>query len=437
MSVGSQFAAPRLTYEAPTKSWSVCYQWLLVLSIVGYPFIAASLSAVGIYSTAFSIGLRSITLLLGMWCLWIALSYPRLWPTSITVLFLLLWCVLFARFVWDAVLPIPLDLPWMEDVVIILGIVLVPSASLAIVPNTDAVDKARRLIVLLGITTAFALAISLVKLITTGLLGGRFGLEALNPISIGHLGLSLMIVSSVTYERVPGALSAIADSRTVRWIARLCGFGLLILAASKGPIAAFLAVVFISQAVKAVIRGGMRAALLAFVKLAVLVALIGALAFAAGSLLGLSTLDRFTNLGGDESTSIRVGLWSGALMQFESSPFVGSAFVELEQRFYPHNIVVEALMVGGIPALLMLVGILAITARACLRVLQTPWAWVGLLYIQSLVGAMTSGSLYYDGFFWGLTLAVCGVDSLLAKRVTYMPQKHGWIFDRAFTRRSA
>jgi O-antigen ligase len=112
----------------------------------------------------------------------------------------------------------------------------------------------------------------------------------------------------------------------------------------------------------------------------------------------------------DRALSVRAELAQGALQQFEGSPWLGSSFVELAQRIYPHNILVEILMTNGIVGFVLLAVLLVFVVKALLRLLQTPFAWLGLLCLQYLTASMSSGSLYFDATFWLLPMAVLGAD---------------------------
>ena len=127
----------------------------------------------------------------------------------------------------------------------------------------------------------------------------------------------------------------------------------------------------------------------------------------------LSLIDRFAGLTGDASTSDRLRILSEAIYQFEESPLLGSAVVEYTSRFYPHNIIVESLMAGGVIgfALLALMLLLAVRHAVALGLKGDSNLWVAVLFLQFSIDAMFSGSLYFSPQFWVLSIVMLGLYS--------------------------
>jgi hypothetical protein len=336
--------------------------------------------------------------------------------------------MLLARFVWDSsFVPIPLSLPWFDHFLMMVGAVLVPTVALYQAPSERAFDIARRIILCGGVLAGVFLVIAVLRLVfeTDSIeVLRRLGTDELNPISLGNVGVALVTVSLLG-QRLPRASARIArilDSRTFRVSAGFLGGFLAIASASKGPIVALLAVVTVAQVAHILRTGSVQALLLAGVRLAFVVAGLTVLAFILGVFFNVRVIDRFLNFTVDTSTSDRVGMMTRALIQFETSPWLGSAFVETQSRFYPHNLFVEVLMAVGIPGLCAVLVVLFFAVRAALRVLNTRHDWVVLLWVQYQTGIMFTGSVYFSTEFWIGVAAVLAVDRLLARQARAEPQ---------------
>jgi len=402
-------------HELGERWWTPLYALLMALTLVGYPAISAAMQVLGGYDRAISIAFRALTLGVALAILAVNGYARTAFPKYAAWICAFLWLLLLCRFAWDAtVARLPLDLPWTSNALLILGVVILPAAAGARVCDLRALDMAARLIQLLGLLTGL-LVIAAVFVITRQFVAasGRLGTETLNPITIGHVGATLAIVSVLAPERgEPGGFWArLADARTMRWLCALLGVAMVVGAGSRGPALALVIAFLVRRLNRDIVRFG----ILGVVKAGVIV---GA---TAGSLLGLALLvfedprrlplvSRVLGLAADRAISVRAQLAQGALQQFEGSPWLGSSFVELSQRFYPHNILIEILMTNGVVGFVLLALFLVFVVRALLRLLQTPYAWLGLLCVQYLTASMSSGSLYFDPTFWLLPLAVLGAD---------------------------
>jgi len=97
--------------------------------------------------------------------------------------------------------------------------------------------------------------------------------------------------------------------------------------------------------------------------------------------------------------------------QFDRSPLLGDSLVESTLRFYPHNAFLESMMTTGIGGLMLLTVSVLVAGVSAFRALRDPVSrWLGLLFVQQLIGAQTSGSLYLDQSFWAMLFLVIGSD---------------------------
>jgi len=98
--------------------------------------------------------------------------------------------------------------------------------------------------------------------------------------------------------------------------------------------------------------------------------------------------------------------------QFDGSPLLGNSFVQSTLRFYPHNAFIEAMMTTGIVGLVLLTITILIGSVSAFRTLKDPsLRWLGLLFVQQVIGAQTSGSLYFTQPFWAMLLIVMAADA--------------------------
>lgn len=400
--------------------WGLCYPLVISLSIVGYPLAAAIMQVLGGHERLGSIAFRGLVLGLAVVTLVASRYNPSSSPRQAFTILALLWLALLSRYVWDATfVPLPMDLPWKEYGLVIVGTVLLPMVSVAGTWDLRACECAARLIQGLGLLAAILIVISVMLAARDFLIAGRLGMEEINPISVGHLGATLAIVSILAPRRVSelrGVFNALMDSRITRWLGGLFGIALVIASASRGPALALTCVFVLYRLHRDIARLGSVGVLRAVVAIMATVALlVGVMIAITGGSGQIPIVTRVLRTSVDQAVSVRTDMMAGALRQFEDSPLTGSSFVELVQRFYPHNIMVEILMTNGVVGFVLLLWLLVLMVRAGLRLLQTPYAWLALLCAQYLVGSMTSGSLYFDASFWILAVVVLAVDWKLRK----------------------
>lgn len=388
------------------------------LNLVGYPLVSTLPIALGVPSRPISVAFRAVVLLISVMVLgrWVR-GRTRLASPLAFWLTVALWAIIVLRIGWDALVrPLPLALPWDEYLIFLTAVSAVPALALLQVPSAATLRLA------LGLTEGIgALAILGVGALGAQVLSdatsiARLATETLNPISMGELGLTVLIVS---------AYRILTDRprRFWRTAARLllCMLALLLMvaSASKSPIiaAVMLALAAVGAQVLRQPSGPRIAASLLGV--VVVVAVLGATAYAVEEFTGLKTVSRFTEFSTDESTLERSRLLKGTLDQVAGSPVVGSDVVELTMRAYPHNVFLESLMVSGVVgfAPFLLLNLLGFVAGLRLVVLGGPGAWVGYVYFQYLAAAMLSGSLIYGSHFWVTTsMAIAAALPLAARR---------------------
>ena len=391
------------------------YAGLLALSFMGYPLVAGASLALGGYERGASVAFRGVMLALALTVLGMASVQRLRWPRGAILIVGAFWFALLVRFLWDlSIVSLPIDLPWDEYLITILGVTFVPALALARLPDLECLQRAASQMRVLGIIASMGVAAGVYALLEEIQKMGRLGFESLNPISVGHMGVTLVIVAVFAGSR--GRLGML-----IRVLAALLGFVLTIASGSRGPALALAIALIVGTLASSYRRGGLAKALLVGMVTLVLMSAATVAVLQSSLAATLPFISRIADAAsgrGDQSTSDRNELMTGALQEFEEAPLTGASFVERKIRFYPHNVVVETAMTTGFLGLALLTLIFATSVLACLSLLSSPHAWLGLVYLQYFVSAMVSGSLYFDGTFWAVTLALLGAWHLYRGRVT-------------------
>jgi hypothetical protein len=247
--------------------------------------------------------------------------------------------------------------------------------------------------------------------------GQRFGFADLNPIPAGHSAASLLLI---------GASLLLLDSG--RWHQRSCrlwhlnallalliGLAGVFASSTRSALVALVPLVLVLS-LQAMHHLRARQVLLALPLVALVVALM--LRF---SLLG----QRLMQSGHEASSSERLTIAAEGLRLFWQNPLFGSGFRSQfvlsalptsRHHWYPHNLPVEALMIGGATLAIPFCLFLWHCARPALTQLvqPTPRLVFALLWLQGCLFALFSGHLGSVPLFWlaGLMLAL-SVDAVV------------------------
>lgn len=387
---------------------------LYALTVVGFPLVSTVPTLVGVDSQAATVPFRIIIVALSVGILY------GWWVRGTRVLFnaavlatLTLWALLVARMLIDTMVdPLPGDLgiPVSQFLLLSLGACFLPALTGLEYPNARTLDLARVWIEVLGAIAMLAILYVGLRGVLQGSVLYRLATPVLNPISVGHLGVSVMIVALCGFAGSgPGA-------RLLRSLLVLLSVIVVVGSVSRGPILAAL-VAALLLAVRP--RAGSRIRLFGVVlRVALVAAAIAAVAVAINYLEQSGIIDvveRLTETLQDVASQERTAMFAGAWQQFTEHPFVGSAFVERRFMMNPHNVILESLMAVGIVGLALLLVSMSASLVATQRVLRIPGnhAWVGLIYVQYVINGMLSGSLFTDGTFWLFGLGVMALAARL------------------------
>lgn len=228
---------------------------------------------------------------------------------------------------------------------------------------------------------------------------GRLGGEAINPITLGIYCGSVILVSAYTILfntwRQKNIFNLILNIVTI-----LIGFFFLISTASRGPIISTilcLAILFFSSGKKAI-----------YIGIPTLICSTIPIFYYIVPLLekkGDFALNRYSQF----NDSLRSTLLELSFKKIIETPFgfLFGSTLELPNHGYPHNLVIESFLstgvIGGL--LFSLICLVSIKRSLALLFSHHPWSWVGILFIQSFMLSLASGSLYGSSTFWYLLIA--------------------------------
>lgn len=397
------------------------HAWLIALCVTGYPLVSAFPLMLGVSSRFVSWPYRCAVILASTIALVGSLSRgARLVRHPVTIVMVLFWLMLCARIAWDSLvvgLPDPTSQPWLLFAVQTLALGILPAVPFLLQVDEASVDRARVLVVTLGTAALLMVARAGLGSAVSAEMAtehGRISTETLNPITLGHLALSVLIVSAFSFEKAgrlrdPGK---VLMARAGLAGAGLLGLGMLVAAASRGPLLVLVmlaAVGAFAQALRFV--AGSARMIGRMLVLAAGFVLVVAVTLFINATTPLRPLDRFSHMDRDASAMGRVGLMTRAYEQFLENPFLGDATYERESRFYPHNIIVESGMAGGAVGLGLLAAMIIPGCLASWFAIRraTSWQWLAYLQLQYLASFLLSGSIFLAVQFFVFTLLVCGL----------------------------
>lgn len=393
--------------RASIASWAIA--GLFALLIAGYPLAAVIPVLAGIENRLVSVPFRALFLLLALAVIaFLGIRRRTLYTGVFWVLLAIFWLLYGLRLLLDTVyVPAALRLSSVEYLLFSIGMTFIPMIAFMVGAGGATLERARKA-TLVGSVAACCIILGLAASRQlsgdAGMLWvGRIGIRTLNPIALGHLGASLVLLASYSLLRPKFA------GRSVAGLILAVGIGLVTVtaAASRGPVLA-LGVTMVALLASTYRHGArVRAPLLGGIILTG-----GVLAAVAlEQRFGISILYRLVSTigaGPEWAPDIRVQLVSRAWEQFLSSPILGSGLEEQVSRYYPHNVIVESFMATGIAGGITFVLLILTSSYMAWRLLirDSRHAWIALLYAQYLIGAQFSGALYTNGAMWALMGAV-------------------------------
>jgi len=375
---------------------------LLLVSLAGYPFTAALSGLVGSDSSVPSVLIRVLTAGLG---LVLFLATPVRLDLSgrvFMISWLAFWTLYLSRVLYDGFArTVLMPLSGSEFLAYALTFSILPVlGALGRLEPRHAERLLKQCIAACTVTLVIAAYVAF-KLLSnlSDLLSSRVQLEKLNPISLGMLGGStLILIVSLWTEHLP--------RRWYSWLLSVTAMAVSIAAlafsGSKGPLLATLVALAISFALPLTPARLMTLLGAGTAFAALFLSLIPMLAKSVDIAL-ISRLD--TLISGqsvDQSNVLHLLAYKAAWNQFVSSPIWGDAIVENELHFYPHNVFLDVAMSTGLLGLCSFGLVFAMSlARTWMQLsARAPYRWIHVLNLQYMVSAQTAGGVYIASLMW-------------------------------------
>ncbi len=386
---------------------------LYALTIAGFTLAGLLPTWFGLDSRAITVPYRAFVLSLAGLIIarWVLMRRPPV-LNSFFVWIAFAWLLILLRMLYDFNFqPMPLTLGPAEYLVIAAGVCIAPMIAVFERPS-DVTLRIAWTLATIGCAIGLAGVVALVM--REGLIGvwtQRLSTDVLNPISLGHVGATLCLLSlAMPVELRARTLLRRSLQIGLRVLLVVMGMAVLLGTGSRGSMVALA----LAVGTLIVVRPGDHSlvpAILRSIAMMVVLVPIGVAAFLVfESVEALPSLARLAEFN-DASSLHRIRLLTGAISQFAKNPFLGDALVVRTERDYPHNPLVESLMALGLPGFIVVSGVVFGALRAAVNVLmfQPQAAWLALVALQYIVAAMFSGSLYLSDSFWVFCVAVVTV----------------------------
>ena len=382
----------------------VVYLTIYILGITGYQLVSGVTSIINIDNRVFSILFRTALLLFCIFLLSIKLNKRNsvyhgkmIYPIAV------FWCLYTAQLLLDTYVdPVSLSREPYEYIVFAIGAGFIPMMAFMLIINDYTLD---RIVKIVYIAVVISCGLNGYSALTSEetLYYHRLFAVSLNPISLGHLAVTLLVLSVFFLIKE-------SNNKTVLKIIYILNviFASIILSlsGSRGAFLSLIVVIFMY--------------LLTNIKEKYLLVTITTFAIFFYGLYELSSyieneymfspLTRLEKIADPSAihSSHRLFLISNAWEQFLDAPLIGSGLEVKTSMIYPHNVVVESFMatgvIGGISFVFIIIGGLIISWKLLKKEIRH--VWIPLLYIQYIVGAQFSGSLWSASLMWIMLGAV-------------------------------
>jgi hypothetical protein len=376
-------------------------QWLIAalvaMMVAGYPIVAAITTLLSLENSLLSVPFRA---LLGGLSALLLMHHVVMgtWRPSVLVVGFLTFYL--ARLVFDTVYS---DLPAaFTSLQFYLVSTYLPVLALSV--RSDYVDM-RKIIMASGFATALAcLLLTYIKLSGQFVsasdyeqTGGRFGLAALNAITVSYTGLYAIIIA---FAWLPFARSSTARGGLAAMLA--LGMITMVAGGSRGPFVGLAACLAMIALV------GRRPMLL------VAMALVGSILFATGYIDTSVVLHRFTGAGLDTSSLERLYYLSSSFDLAIQNPLFGYAYVDPVSGQSPHNLLVESMLALGFGGGAMMLWMQWRVGRLSHDLLRLEYRLLPLLGVTAIMNAWITDSLWGGG---GVLFASLALMIALTSRV--------------------
>lgn len=379
--------------------------WILTLTMAGYPIVASVSQLFDMENRWLSISMRTLLLII---CSYLLVRFFPMHLCRRTIKFWFawwfFWIIYLIRLVLDTIYNSDaLQLPAWEYMIFAFGTCMIP-ASVSVLGNVKgsvvfSLPRLQLFMVLGLMLNLFFVFFIQTDVSDIDLSVLRVETITLNPITIGHLGVSVLLL-------------ALWKANDCNHLSLMGWFSII-----------FAAIV----AVIAVISSGSRGPFISFfAALALYITILPKHFFTKLTLFGFTfflvfILFNMEKLGSTFlferisehllEDNIRTMLISNAFDIIINHPLFGGGIEPLET--YPHNLIVESFLVLGIFTGLPFCFMVFYAIRKTWDVAQVNRSsfWVCLLFTQYFIAAMFSGSIYLSNVFWVLMVLVVSLSA--------------------------
>lgn len=370
---------------------------IFAISIAGYAFVASLATAFGQESTLLSILMRAFLLSVSV----LAICYSaKARLNTLTA------CILLPLIIYGVRLATETSFNGRELIhdpshywIWFIGVTVLPTLSVLFCREFDHAFALRALRTILIISAILIVLQGSTEVQTLG--GGsydtgRSALETLNPISVGHVGATLILVCIWAFFSGTERLTV---QRLVLLPAIILGIYVLFISASRGPAVALgfallCMGVTLNSKRRVIFIGGAMVMLIPFFYYLISIE----------SQTGSSFVERFAVIGGsnDYSAAIRYATYAFALDDIASNPFLGHGIEVPQLRTYPHNLFIEFYLASGIFGGTMFVLMSFYISVKAFQLIRNGGiaGWAGAVFIHYFISAQFSGAVYSSATFW-------------------------------------
>lgn len=388
---------------------------VLVLTLTGYPLVAGLSELLSAPNRMLSIAMRSLIVSAVILAFLHKLNSQRRLVKSFffSAVFYLFWALYLIRLVVDYLFETgSLKLPISDYILFGIGTCFLPAAAMLSTHSKEFNSKIAINAIAFTATIALLLAFwnifALENLLSASdLFSLRVETKTLNPISMGHLGSSLLIVcmwqifSSARKQRQ-------WVLQTTYLFGGFIGIAGIVFSASRGPVLSTLLAAFVLVCANPKLITKPSSIFLVIVSGFVIMHF-----SISGEVLALNRV-----IDSSFQDNPRNELLSAGLQIVLQNPLLGAGIEPLYT--YPHNLLLESFMVYGAFSGILFSAMLIYSSATAWRILRnrSTHGWIALLFIQYAFGAMVSSSLYGASAFWVMMALVVACGATLHHRIT-------------------
>ena len=303
---------------APGPGLSLALAAMYALTIVGFPLVSTVPVLLGLDSQLATVPYRALVAPRDRRPVRLVAARPELPVHAAVPVTLLLWALLIARMFIDTVIdPLPgeLEMPVAQLLLLSLGACFLPALVFLETPSDATLDLARRAIEVVGVLALLLILYLGLRGVFEGRILRRLATSVLNPISVGHLGVSVFIVA------LCGLAGSSVKAKFVRWLVIVTSVLVVVASASRGPILAALLVALVYSFARR--RKGRVAPGVLLLRLGLLAGAVAGVAWLVGYLEEggyISLIERFTETLEDVAAQERIAIVCGAWTRSPSTP---------------------------------------------------------------------------------------------------------------------